>query len=81
MQVHTGLPPAEQVLTYAGSLLCNDAAPLHSVRGAGGGAQLSAGATLSCALRLAGGKGGFGALLRGMGRDGKVGGGALSCTC
>ncbi|KIY95637.1 hypothetical protein MNEG_12324 [Monoraphidium neglectum] len=56
----TGIPAAEQLLTRGGRALP---------------ASLSAlpyGAALDLLLRLAGGKGGFGALLRGQGRDGKI---------
>ncbi len=60
MQEHLGIPATELVLVVGGRPLCAC------------GASLPDGATLHAHLRLAGGKGGFGALLRGQGRDGKV---------
>ncbi len=56
-QDRTGIPAPEQLLTHGGRPLA---------------ALPSALSTLDLSLRLAGGKGGFGALLRGQGRDGKI---------
>ncbi|CAD7704535.1 unnamed protein product, partial [Ostreobium quekettii] len=61
----TGVPAELQRLLFAGRDLDGDSAPL-SLSG------LRHGATVHLALRLPGGKGGFGALLRGQGRDGKI---------
>ena len=52
---------------YAGRQLRDEAVLLSAACGG-----ISAGSTLHLVLRLRGGKGGFGALLRGQGRDGKV---------
>jgi hypothetical protein len=61
-QERTGIPAAEQLLTAGG----------RPLRSGAPHAALAHGATLDLLLRLAGGKGGFGALLRGQGRDGKI---------
>jgi len=61
-QDRTGIPAAEQLLTYGG----------RPVASAAAARLLAPAATLDLSLRLAGGKGGFGALLRGQGRDGKI---------
>lgn len=60
-QGRTGIPAEEQLLSNGGRLLL-EARPT----------RLQHGTTLDLLLRLAGGKGGFGALLRGQGRDGKI---------
>ncbi|WIA19135.1 hypothetical protein OEZ85_003783 [Tetradesmus obliquus] len=60
-----GIPASEQLLTANGRLLSNAASTLATA-----GLQDSSSVTLL--LRLCGGKGGFGALLRGQGRDGKI---------
>eukprot|EP00882_Tetradesmus_deserticola_P021602 GHRQ01023384.1.p1 GENE.GHRQ01023384.1~~GHRQ01023384.1.p1 ORF type:complete len:238 (+),score=114.94 GHRQ01023384.1:175-888(+) len=60
-----GVPASEQLLVASGRLLSNTASTL-----AAAGLQDSCSVTLL--LRLCGGKGGFGALLRGQGRDGKI---------
>jgi hypothetical protein len=63
-QEREGVPSTSQGLVYAGRQL-NDESLLASY-------GVSAGSTLHLVLRLLGGKGGFGALLRGQGRDGKT---------
>jgi hypothetical protein len=59
-----GLPAAEQLLVHGGRVLDAQSSLQHT--------GLSQDDTVSLLLRLKGGKGGFGALLRGQGRDGKV---------
>jgi hypothetical protein len=63
-QARTGIPVEAQGLVFAGRQL-QDSTPLH-IYGCG------AGNTINLVHRLLGGKGGFGALLKGLGRDGKV---------
>ncbi|GBF91485.1 hypothetical protein Rsub_04225 [Raphidocelis subcapitata] len=64
LEDRTGIPAEEQLLCHGGRLLpAAGAAPLPPLPHAAG---------LDLLLRLAGGKGGFGALLRGQGRDGKI---------
>lgn len=66
MQAMHGIPIQEQILSsLGGKPLPADASLLSST-------GLTHGATLQLLLRLCGGKGGFGALLRGQGRDGKI---------
>ena len=60
-QARLGIPAHEQLLTVGGRALLAPHPP-----------PLAAGATVDLCLRLRGGKGGFGALLRGQGRDGKI---------
>ena len=64
LQRQSGIPSGSQGLVYGGRQL-QDGLDLHSY----GVGQDS---TLHLVLRLRGGKGGFGALLRGQGRDGKI---------
>ncbi|KAL6760359.1 ubiquitin fusion protein [Haematococcus lacustris] len=59
-----GLPSELQGIVFSGKSLQDECCLLHY--------GISAGSTLQLVLRLRGGKGGFGALLRGQGRDGKV---------
>lgn len=59
-----GIPSNEQLLTANGRILQN-ASTLFNC-------GLQQGSTVHLLLRLCGGKGGFGALLRGQGRDGKI---------
>ncbi|KAF8064496.1 SDE2 [Scenedesmus sp. PABB004] len=66
VQAATGVPTHEQVLTAGGRLLADPGAPLA------GALSSASGGVVHLSLRLAGGKGGFGALLRGQGRDGKA---------
>ena len=66
-QAREGIPSCSQGLVYAGRQLQDEAVLLSAACGG-----VSAGSTLHLVLRLRGGKGGFGALLRGQGRDGKV---------
>lgn len=63
-QVHEGIPSTSQCLVYSRRQL-QDETPLVEY-------GVSSGSTLHLVLRLRGGKGGFGALLRGQGRDGKL---------
>jgi uncharacterized protein YfcZ (UPF0381/DUF406 family) len=65
LQDSHGIPADEQLLTANGRVLSNTASTL-----AAAGLQDNSNVTLL--LRLCGGKGGFGALLRGQGRDGKI---------
>lgn len=64
-QEREGIPPALQGLVFQGRQL-QDEQPLCGYAG------LRNDSTLHLVLRLRGGKGGFGNLLRGQGRDGKV---------
>ncbi len=64
VEAREGVPCASQRLIYAGRQLDVDSPLAHY--------GVSAGSTLHLVARLLGGKGGFGALLRGQGRDGKV---------
>eukprot|EP00879_Flechtneria_rotunda_P000811 GHRR01000935.1.p1 GENE.GHRR01000935.1~~GHRR01000935.1.p1 ORF type:complete len:278 (+),score=102.89 GHRR01000935.1:170-1003(+) len=64
VQALSGVPVTEQVLVANGRLL-NDAQTLAQ-------SGLQSDSTVQLLLRLRGGKGGFGALLRGQGRDGKI---------
>lgn len=64
VQVNHGIPANEQLLTANGRVLLD----AHTLACAG----LQQGSTVQLLLRLCGGKGGFGALLRGQGRDGKI---------
>lgn len=64
LQEYTGIPVSHQGLVYAGRQL-DELRPIHSY-------GITAGSTVQLVYRLLGGKGGFGALLRGMARDGKV---------
>jgi uncharacterized protein YfcZ (UPF0381/DUF406 family) len=65
LQESHGIPANEQLLTANGRVLSNTGSTL-----AAAGLQDNSNVTLL--LRLCGGKGGFGALLRGQGRDGKI---------
>ena len=60
LQARTGIPADEQILTYAGRLLHG-----HRLLSSYG---VTSEATIRLSLRLCGGKGGFGSLLRGAGR-------------
>lgn len=60
------MPVAEQLLTSLGGRPLGHAAATLADSG------LAHGSTIQVLLRLCGGKGGFGALLRGQGRDGKI---------
>lgn len=64
MQATYGIPICEQLLTANGSVLSGS----QTLAGCG----LQPDSTVHLLLRLCGGKGGFGALLRGQGRDGKI---------
>lgn len=64
MQARHGIPVSEQLLTTLGGR------PLQAATLAASG--VGHGSTVQLLLRLCGGKGGFGALLRGQGRDGKI---------
>lgn len=64
MQARHGIPVSEQLLTTLGGR------PLQAATLAASG--VGHGSTVQLLLRLRGGKGGFGALLRGQGRDGKI---------
>lgn len=66
MQAQHGVPIAEQLITSMGGK------PLQPCGAALADCGLSHGSTVQLLLRLCGGKGGFGALLRGQGRDGKI---------
>jgi hypothetical protein len=66
IQAQHGVPIAEQLVTTIGGK------PLYSVSASLASSGLSHGSTVQLLLRLCGGKGGFGALLRGQGRDGKI---------
>lgn len=63
-QVQEGVPADLQGLVHAGKQLQDELSLQHY--------SISSGSTVHLVLRLRGGKGGFGALLRGQGRDGKV---------
>lgn len=63
-QRQSGIPSSSQGLVYAGRQLQDE----RSLASYGVGPD----STLHLVLRLVGGKGGFGALLRGQGRDGKI---------
>lgn len=65
MQDVHGVPASEQLLTANGRLLSNAASTLAA-------AGLQNNSSITLLMRLCGGKGGFGALLRGQGRDGKI---------
>jgi hypothetical protein len=65
MQAQHGIPVSEQLLTTLGGRPLQ-ASTLLAASGLGHGS------TVQLLLRLRGGKGGFGALLRGQGRDGKI---------
>jgi hypothetical protein len=87
-QTSCGIPVEEQLLvTLGGRVLAGDGdssssssssstsssdAAVPSTRLCDAWPGLAHGATLQLLLRLRGGKGGFGALLRGQGRDGKI---------
>ena len=60
LQARTNIPADEQILTYAGRLLHG-----HRLLSSCG---VTSEATIRLSLRLCGGKGGFGSLLRGAGR-------------
>lgn len=62
LEDRTGIPAEEQLLRHGGRALADGLAA----------SGLCHGSTIDMLLRLAGGKGGFGALLRGQGRDGKI---------
>lgn len=64
LQARQGVPACCQGLVFSGRQLQDDL-PLSSY-------GLAHGSTLHLVLRLRGGKGGFGALLRGQGRDGNI---------
>jgi hypothetical protein len=64
VQEKEGIPLNDVCLIFSGRQLQHE----NSLLSYG----ISAGNTINLALRLRGGKGGFGALLRGQGRDGKV---------
>lgn len=66
LQVQLGVPVSQQLLTSLGGR------SLHSEGSTLADSGLSHGCTVQLLLRLCGGKGGFGALLRGQGRDGKI---------
>lgn len=66
MQAQHGVPIAEQLITSMGGK------PLQPCGASLADCGLSHGSTVQLLLRLCGGKGGFGALLRGQGRDGKI---------
>jgi len=66
VQVQLGVPVSQQLLTSLGGR------SLHSEGSTLADSGLSHGCTVQLLLRLCGGKGGFGALLRGQGRDGKI---------
>lgn len=66
MQAQHGIPVAEQLLTTLGGR------PLQAGNATLASSGLCHGSTVQLLLRLCGGKGGFGALLRGQGRDGKI---------
>ncbi len=63
-QAKTGVPAGAQGLLFAGRQLDAERAL--------GSYGISSGSTVHVVFRLLGGKGGFGALLRGQGRDGKL---------
>jgi len=63
-QAAQGLPVCEQLLTGNGRILLDS----QTLSASG----LQADSTVHVLLRLCGGKGGVGALLRGQGRDGKI---------
>lgn len=65
-QARHDIPISEQLLTSLGGR------PLQSDSHTLADSGLSHGSTVQLLLRLCGGKGGFGALLRGQGRDGKI---------
>lgn len=64
IEVQEGVPADLQGLVHAGKQLQDELSLQHY--------SISSGSTVHLVLRLRGGKGGFGALLRGQGRDGKV---------
>jgi hypothetical protein len=66
IQAQHGVPVSEQLLTTIGGK------PLYTASASLASSGLSHGSTVQLLLRLCGGKGGFGALLRGQGRDGKI---------
>jgi hypothetical protein len=66
IQAQHGVPIAEQLITSMGGK------PLQPCGASLADCGLSHGSTVQLLLRLCGGKGGFGALLRGQGRDGKI---------
>jgi hypothetical protein len=65
LQDSHGIPASEQLLIANGRLLSNTSSTLAA-------AGLQDQCSITLLLRLCGGKGGFGALLRGQGRDGKI---------
>mmetsp|Transcript_16563 Transcript_16563/g.41350 ORF Transcript_16563/g.41350 Transcript_16563/m.41350 type:complete len:240 (-) Transcript_16563:284-1003(-) len=64
IEAQEGVPAEVQGLVHQGKQLQDDLSLEHY--------NIGAGSTVHLVLRLRGGKGGFGALLRGQGRDGKV---------